>query len=176
MASSYNRGTFVLIKGKTCGFCKRLAPHIPEIRKRVEGKGITFIEYEVDEMWKPPNGPNGKYPESVGYVGMWYPFIFYTSSDNWREIVAGKDLRSQLSVLNGSFNGKEYVLGKQTYNPMNEDHIMKWLDDITSKTTITNAVVAPRNIITSTIKQPPIKHKIETDKRMKIVPRKKYGK
>ncbi len=178
-----NRGVLVVIKGKTCGFCKKLTSSLPEIRRRVEAMRINYIEYEVDEMWKPPNGEKGKYPEMIGYSNMWYPFIFYASADAWKDIVAGKDARSQFKILNGVFNNREYSLSKQTYNPLNPDHIIKWLENVASETTITNEVIVPGGLNSlnnsnpqsnpsPTYNQP----KIKNEKKMKIVPRRKYGK
>jgi len=182
MASSTNNasdnGVVVLIKGKKCGYCQKLTPHVPEIKKRVEDKGVKFVEYEVDDMWKAPNGERGQYPKIIGYSGMWYPFIFYTSSNNWKALKEGKDLRKELKILNGHFNGTKYTLGEQKYNPVNPEHIDKWLEEVTSKTTITNAVVAPRTLGSlGTPKKASNtnigKNKIDT--KMKIVPRRKYG-
>lgn len=173
-----DNGVVVLIKGKKCGYCQRLTPHVPEIKKRVESMGMKLIEYEVDDMWLPPNGEKGQYPKIIGYVGMWYPFIFYVSSNNWKALKEGQDVRGEMKILNGNFNGKKYGLGEQKYNPINPDHVDKWLEEVTSKTTITNAVVAPRTLSSlGTPKKAPNtyidKNKIDT--KMKIIPRRKYG-
>jgi len=182
MASSMNNaadnGVIVLIKGKKCGFCQKLTPHVPEIKKRVEAMGVKLIEYEVDEMWNPPNGEKGQYPKIIGHLGMWYPFLFYATSGNWKALKEGKDLRGEIKILNGKFDGNKYVIAEQKYNPMNPDHVVKWLEEVTSKTTITDAVVAPKTLASlNTTKKAPTAYigKSKIDTKMKIVPRRKYG-
>lgn len=199
-SSKNSSGVFVVIKGERCGYCKRLNPSLPEIKKEMQNRNIEYIEYEVAEMWNPPNGKNGMYPESLGYEGIWYPFIFYTTTDNWNMIKVGKDLRNKISIMNGSFDGRSYVLeqGVGTYNPMKIDHVIKWLEDILNKVTITSQIVSPKSI-NSILPRPVTKSKSppssasnrntrntrkktttrsdsKNDIKMKIVPRKKYGK
>jgi len=156
------------------GICKESALHLPEIKKSIESMEIKYMQYKA-EMWKPPGD---KYPNSISYKGMWYPFIFYDDSNTWKDNNSGKDVRQKLNIFNGSFNGKEYVLGKQIYNPMNVEHIIKWLDEILSTTKITTQVVAPRNLnslVAKSNSEPNDKdYKINT--KLNIVPRKKYGK
>lgn len=204
--SGKNGGVFVIIKGEKCGYCKRLAPQLPEIERLVKQEGVQYIDYEVAEMWKAPNGPKGMYPPVIGFEGIWYPFIFYVSDEVWTGLKAGKDLRSEMKILNGIFNGRGYSLVKQTYNPLIPGHVISWLKEVTSKTTIVNGMVVPGSVASlgsSSTSNPPnrsapnvpnrpspgspskpnsgAKHRpvaadSKNDLKMTLVPRRKYGK
>lgn len=171
MDNSMANGVLVIITSSLCGGCKAFKPNVSAIEKMAKNKGIKFVYYEDqqtsrNEMYRPP-----PLCPSLGQMA-WYPFLFYTDRQTWDSMVKGADKRSHIKVLNGNFNGQTYNLTVGTI-PSVED-VSKWLDKNTRNTTVHDNNDWTLQSQSEVLK--PTSNKNENNTKMKLVPRRKYGK
>lgn len=182
---SSRNGFIVIIKGKTCPACRAFNPFIPRLRKSLEEMDVKVLEFEVEKMFSPPNGA---YPDSLGHIGIWYPFIFYANNNTWDAIVKGEDMRAHIKIFGGVFNLRSgYQLKDGGYNFLREGDIVRWLKDIKGEPVMIDQSISSENSLqvifnksppklnNPTIPKkpsPPEENKIN---KPKIIPRRKFG-
>jgi hypothetical protein len=126
------RPVFVLATAGDCGFCVAFRKKWPEIKQHLQGLNLVDI-VEIEFPTMKSNLVDLGYPKDLMRYIRWFPTMMIFSAAEWKQALAGKDVKLNGVIVNGSLNNKGLAEPRGQVVAFTKESLAQWVQTQVSR-------------------------------------------